>query len=569
MAGMMNALRAFWGELRSGGLNDASVPINSPAAWQWVVGGSETASGERINIQNSLTVPDVYACVRVLAESVASLPLKLYELLPSGKQEAVDAPLYYLLSVAPNPEQSSFGFFETFVGCLALCGNAYAQIERNGVGQPTALWILHPQKTLPFRLKDNTLAYKTTDGSPNGQERIIAAEDVLHCPLFSFNGILGLSPVELAAQSFGLAKAAEKYGARFFGNGSRPGGILSSKTTPDPKTRKELQESWEANQGGINQGKTAFLWGDWTYSQISLSPEASQFLATRQFQRTEICGWFRVPPSYIGDTSRLSNSNHEQQSLSFVTDTLRPYLSRIEAEIVRKLLPTQGRKANKYVVSFDVTERLRGDFQTTMAGFATGRQWGWLTGNDVRRALGMNPGGSELDAYFAPVNMINAKALPDKAPEPQAQPTAAERSVMGELTAAYIRLFRDAVGRITTRNKRDSDAIQACFRPVLVAIAEEVERQAAARFGLNDGWNESQERILKDVLKSLEKRASLWTTAQADDITGAELARSVRSLLVGINREAGAASAIKGLLGDGKEKTGSAVTEDDRVESFV
>jgi hypothetical protein len=376
--------------------------------------------------------------------------------------------------------------------------------------------------------------------------------------LFSFDGISGLSPVQLQRESLGLAKATEAFGSKFFGNGSRPAGILTSKAVPNDKAQQQMKEDWQTAHGGTNQNKTAFLFGDWNYQQVGLSPEDSQFLATRQFQRSEIAGWFRVPPHMVGDTTRLSNANHEQQSLQFVTDTLRPYLCRIENEIVRKLLPTQGRKANKYVVSFDVTERLRGDFQTTQNGFATGRQWGWLSGNDVRRELGKNPGGPELDSYLVPVNMINAKALPEKQEEPQpaqaaapAQaapaPTDAERSALGSLTQAYLRLFRDAVGRSIGRSKRDFEAISTCFRPVLTSLTEELERQAAVKYDLSDGWNESQERCIKDVLKQLEKRASEWTTETADEITGQELTRSVRSLLIAVHREAGAASAMKGI----------------------
>lgn len=538
-------------EMRSNPIDNPGVPLNSPAIWQWLSGGETTASGESVNESNALSVPTVYACVRVIAESVASLPLKLYELSANGKQEATDAPLYSLLSVAPNPEMTAFSFFETFAGCLALTGNAYAQIERNPAGQPIALWPLHPLKTKAVRV-GNALAYETTDGMPNGQTRRITAADMLHVPLFSFDGISGISPVGLARQSFGLAKAAEKFGAKFFGNGSRPSGVLSTKATLDPKTRQEVREAWESSQGGINQGKTAFLYGDWTYNQIGLSPEEAQFLQTRQHQRSEIAAWFRVPPHKVGDTSRLSNSNHEQEELQFVTDTLRPYLCRIENEIVRKLLPKLGRKAVAYVVEFDVSERLRGDFQTTMDGFQKGRLSGWLSGNDVRRELGMNPAGPELDVFFAPVNVVNAKALlnPEKPPEPQAEPpvpNAAERSALGNMTTAYLRLFRDAVGRTVQRNKRDLDAISTCFRPVLTSITEELERQQAAKWALPDGWNESQERILKDVFKSLEKRSAEWTAEQADELTGQELTRTVRALLIAIGREAGAASALRGL----------------------
>jgi HK97 family phage portal protein len=544
-------------EHRSGNpLDNPAVPLNSPAIWEWLVGGEPTASGELINESTALQITTVYACVRVLAESVASLPFKLYELMASGRQLAVDALLYYLLAVEPNPEMSSFTFFETLTGCLALTGNCYAEIERNANKQPVALWPLHPLKTEPFRQPDNKIAYRTTDGMPTGQTRIIQAEDMLHVPLFSFDGLRGISPIKLARQSLGLAKATEKFGARFFGNGSKPGGVLMNKgAKPTPKDKTELTESWNREHGGTNQGKTAFLYGDWTYQQIGLSPEDSQFLATRQFQRAEIAGFFRVPPHMVGDTTRLSNSNHEQQSLQFVTDTLRPYLGRFEAEFIRKLLPTQGRKANKYIVAFDVSERCRGDFATTQAGFAAGRQWGWYTANDVLRKLGDNAGGPELDTYIVPVNMQNAARLLDTESiqdqpidtDPNAAiPTPAERSFLGPLAQAYIPLFRDAVGRFTARNKRDYESISACFTPVFTSISEEAKRQASAEFELDDAWDAGSERFIRSALKSIEGRAASWVPAEAGKIAAIELTKAVRSILLNTYREAGAATAMKG-----------------------
>lgn len=538
---------------RRDSLDNPAIPLNSPANWQWMFGGEPTTAGEIINENNALTVSTVYACVRTIAESVASLPLELYERTDTGHQKATDAPLYYLLGVEPNPEMSAFTFKETLAGCLALCGNCYAQVERNKAGQVVALWPLDPRKTEPIR-QGNVLAYKTSDGMASGTYRIVNAADMLHVPLFSFDGLKGISPIAAARNALGLAKAAEKFGSRFFGGGSRPSGLLLNKgPKPDPKIQQQLRESWQQEQGGVNQGKIGFLFGsEWSYQQVGLSPEDSQFLATRTFQRADIAAIFRIPPHMVGDTSRLSGNNAEQQSLQFVTDTLRPYLSRLESEIVRKLMPTQGRKANKYFVSFDVSERLRGDFKTQMDGFASGRQWGWFTGNNVLRKLGENPGGPELDIYLVPVNMQNAKRLLDTESiqdqpidaDPSA-PTDAERSALNTLTEAYILLFRDAFGRASTRNKRDFDSLSACFRPVLTSICEEVERQAGLKFDLNDHWNDCQERTLRDVVKSMEKRAGDWTEDKSTEFAGIEFNKAVRAIVLNVYRDAGAAVALK------------------------
>ncbi len=398
-------------------LNQQGMPFNSPAVWQALFDGVQTDSGERITEMVAMQISTVYACVRVISESIASLPAALYQVTPTGRVAVPDHNLAWMLQSEPNPEQSAFTFWDTFAGCCALTGNAYAEIVRDAFGRPAALWPLNPRKTKPEREPNGTLVYKTYVGvnGENGPARTIQADDVFHVPLFSLDGIYGYSPVQLMRQSLGLARAAEKFGARFFGNGSRPGGILSTKGMPDKTVRAEIRDSWEQQHGGVNQGRTAVLFGDWTWQQIGLSPEESQFLATRQFQRSDICGMWRVPPQMVGDTTRLSNSNHEQQALSFVSDTLRPYLSRIEQEANRKLLRPIG-SGQRIVLSFDVTERTRGDFATLLKAYAVGRQWGWYSANDVRRDLGLPLGGPELDVYLVPVNMENAERTLDTMP---------------------------------------------------------------------------------------------------------------------------------------------------------
>jgi HK97 family phage portal protein len=542
------------GESRSP-IDNPNVPLNSPAVWDWFMGGEPTAAGEQVNEANALQITTVYSCVTLLATSASSLPLKLIERADKGHIEAVDNPLYYLLSAEPNPEMSAVTFVETLVGCLALTGNCYAQIERNGVGQPVALWPLHPLKTKAMRTPDNKLVYKTTDGQANGTYRIVAAADMIHVPLFSLDGITGISPIAMARQALGLAKAAEKFGARLFGNGARPGGLLFNKgPKPDPKTQEQLRESWQQQQGGQNQGKIGFLYGgDWSYQQLGLNADESQFLQTRGYQRADIAALYKISPHLVGDTSRLSGTNSEQLMLQFLTITLRPYLCKLEAEFVRKLCPTLGRKAGKFFVQFDVSGLLRTDLKSQMDAYQAGRNGGWYTANDVLRKLGENPGGPECDVYITPVNyqnsvrLLDTESLQDQPVDAIATPTAAERSMMGNLTHGYIRLFRDAVGRTITRSKRDLDAISTCFHPVLTSLTEEIERQAGAKWGLTDGWNEAQERILKDVMKALEKRATHWTSEHADDIAGQELTRAVRALMLAVGREAGAASTMKGL----------------------
>jgi HK97 family phage portal protein len=386
---------------RSNALENPSVSLASPGIWAWLNNSEPTASGELVNDHTALQIATVFTCVKAISESVASLPLKLYEKTPNGKSEAVDNPLHTLLSVAPNPEMTAFSFWLAMVGSMALTGNAYAQIQRDDNDQPIALWPLNSRLTAPIRLGNGLLAYETSDGMANGQRRIIAAEDVFSAPMFSLDGIHGLSPIMQARQTLGLARAAEKYGSRFFGNGARPGGILSTPAKLEDKALQAARDTWQSAQGGANQGRTALLTGDWKYAPLGLSPEEGQFLETQDFTRQQIAALFRVPPHLAGDPSRLSDNNQQSSNLSFLQDCLSTYIHCIEAEVQRKLLSAS------YFVRFDTGERLRADLTQTMSAISMGRQWAILTTNEARGMLGLDPIGDELggSTILQPVNM--------------------------------------------------------------------------------------------------------------------------------------------------------------------
>jgi HK97 family phage portal protein len=537
---------------RSQSLESPATPLTGPSIWQWLSGGMRSAAGEIVNEGNALEHLDLYVCIRILTDAVASLPLQLMLLTESGREEAFDQSLYRLLAFEPNPEMTAYSFWSAIVGAQALTGNGYAEIDRSPTGQPIALYPLHPRKTEPMRGADGLIFYRTTDGQKNGDHRDIVADDMLHFPLFCFDGLKGISPIRMAMQSVGLAKAATKFGARFFGNGSRPGGVVSVKSGANEKLMLEAKASWEQTQGGDNQGRTAFFPGDWTYTQIGLSPEESQFLETRKYQRTEMAALMGVPPHKVGDTTRLSNNNHEQEELSFVTDTVRPYCVRIEQEVARKLLPRQGRSANKYVVRFDMRERLRGDFATQSQGYALGRQWGWYNANMVLRELGENQIGAVGDVFMAPFNMMNAERLLDPPeptpalPAPQADPNAddppteSERNLLRGMTGVFARLFRDAIGRVCGRSKRDSAAVDGVFRPLLTSIAELAADDAGAQMRLKPGWFEGAEALVREQLQAIEKRAQHWAVESVEAIAGDEMRKAVRGISMQIYRIAGA-----------------------------
>lgn len=536
----------------------------------WLGIGHKSAAGELVTEKTALEHADVYICVKIIAESIAGLPLKLYEQLDNGRQEAFDHPLHDLLAYQPNPEMTAFTFFEALAGSLALTGNCYAAIIRNRAGQPAALYPLHPWLTKPDRL-NGQIVYITSDGEENGKTRVIPANDVLHVPLWSFDGLKGISPIKMAMESIGLAKAATKFGARALGNGSHAPGILTAPAGMDEEALIDALKSWEATQGGENQGRTALLPGDWKYTRTSISPDEAQFLETRKYQRTEIAALFRLPPNMIGDTTRMATANHEQMQLSFVTQTLTPYLVRFEQEIVRKLMPSVGRNAGRYFVKFDTTELLRGDEESMSAAHLTAIQGGWQCVNEVRSARNLNSIGPVGNVYLYDTRFANAEQLlkqpetepidqqpivdPDTqlalpAPKDDDAPTQQERDVLGSLTSSYIRLFRDAVGRVSSREQRDSGLISQVFQPILRSISDAAEQYAAEQFDLSREWHGDLDGVVRDHLKAIDKRASSWTADGVDDIAANEMRKAVRALSINIFREAGARVALKGSKDD-------------------
>ena len=360
-----------------------------------------SSSGKSVNEKTALQTTAVYACVRILAETIASLPLHTYRYSTGGKEKAMNHPLYYLLHSEPNPEMTSFVFRETLMGHLLLWGNAYAQIIRDGRGRVLGLYPLLPSKMLVNRTDQGILFYQY---EKDGRTYFLPDTDVLHIPGLGFDGLVGYSPVAMAKNAIGMAIATEEYGAKFFANGASPGGVLEHPgVVKDPG---KIRESWNAvYQGSGNAHRVAVLEEGMKFQPIGIPPEQAQFLETRKYQLNEIARIFRIPPHMIGDLEKSSFSNIEQQSLEFVMYTLDPWVIRWEQAIQRALL--SGGEKRQYFVKFNVDGLLRGDYQSRMNGYAVGRQNGWLSANDIRELENLNRISPELggDLYLINGNM--------------------------------------------------------------------------------------------------------------------------------------------------------------------
>lgn len=369
-----------------------------------------TTSGKNVNEMTALQTTAVYACVRILAEAIASLPIHVYKHTDEGKEQDVNHQLYYLLHDEPNPDMTSFVFRETLMSHLLIWGNAYAQIIRDGRGQVLALYPLLPDRMTVKRDDKGELYYvyqRSEEDNPNFKDKgniILKKSEVLHVPGLGFDGLIGYSPIAMAKNAVGMTLATEEYGASFFANGANPGGVLEHPgILKDPS---KVRESWnQVYQGTNNSHKVAVLEEGMSYKTIGIPPNEAQFLETRKFQINEIARLYRIPPHLVGDLEKSSFSNIEQQSLEFVKYTLDPWVVRFEQSFQKALLLPDEKKT--YFIKFNVDGLLRGDYQSRMNGYAIGRQNGWLSTNDIRRLEDMNPLSKEEggDLYLVNGNM--------------------------------------------------------------------------------------------------------------------------------------------------------------------
>lgn len=381
----------------------------SGSAFSFFMGGS--TSGKNVNERSAMQMTAVYACVRILSEAVAGLPLHLYRYnKDGGKEKAMDHPLYGLLHDEPNPEMTSFVFRETLMTHLLLWGNAYAQIIRNGKGEIIALYPLMPNKMQVDRNDKGQLFYtysrsKDEANSKDSSTVVLKPDDVLHIPGLGFDGLVGYSPIAMAKNAIGMAIACEEFGAKFFANGASPSGVLEHPgILKDPE---KVRTSWNSAYGGSsNAHKVAVLEEGMKYTPISISPNEAQFLETRKFQINEIARIFRVPPHMVGDLEKSSFSNIEQQSLEFVKYTLDPWVIRWEQSLSRALFSKDEKRS--YFFKFNVEGLLRGDYQSRMTGYATARQNGWMSANDIRELENLDriPSEDGGDLYLVNGNML-------------------------------------------------------------------------------------------------------------------------------------------------------------------
>jgi len=366
-----------------------------------------------VNADTAMTVATVYACVRILAESVASLPLKLYRKDGDRREEVTDSPINRIVGAEPNQWQTSFEFREMMQGHLGLRGNAYARIFADTYGRPVAVEPLHPGDVEVQKDGDRLVYF--VRGAP------LLPSDILHIRGISSDGILGLAPVSLLRDTIGLAMSEARHGRSVYDNGARPGGVLVSPANLTKEQIVLLREQWEAaHKGANNSGKTAILGGGMDYKSIGFNNVDSQFLESRKFSVEEIARAYRVPLHLLQSTEKSTSwgTGIEQQNIGFLEYTLRPWLVRWEQALNRALL-TDRMKMSGHYFRFNLDALLRGDFKTRAEGYRTMIESGVLSINEVRAKEDWNPIGPEGDQHFRPLNTVPADQLGQAEPEPE------------------------------------------------------------------------------------------------------------------------------------------------------
>lgn len=436
--------------------------------------GASTAAGPAVSEESALRFAAVYACVRIIAEDIASLPLVVYRQQGRAKERAKEHPLYPVLHDLANPEMTSFEWRELMLSHLLLWGNAYSEIDYDNAGAVRGLWPLHPARVEDIR-RTNQGRLEYVYRLPDNTLKALPWFRVHHVRGLGGDGLRGWSPIRLAArEAVGLGLAAQEFGSRFFSNGARPGVLLKAPGKLSDKAYERLRESFASEHQGLsNAHRTKILEEGLDVATVGIPPNEAQFLETRKFQVQEIARIFRVPPHLLADLDRATFSNIEHQSLSYVTHTLRPWLVRHEQAIWRDLLFVEERA--DYFVRYQVAGLLRGDTATRYAAYATAINTGFMTRNEARDLEDLNPLDG-LDEPLVPLNMMEAGAEPVFAPaqptrehahgeqrmaagvtepEPWTERAQAAGNNRQKLMRRSVRLWEDAAGRLVKRETAD------------------------------------------------------------------------------------------------------------------
>jgi len=486
--------------------------------------GAKTKSGAAVSEISAMRLAVVWACVRILSEDTASLPLHLYRRLPGGgKERATEHPMYKLLHDQPNPEMTAFSFRESYAAHLVSWGNAYAEKElgTGRVGRDTvlALWPITPNRVTPRRNEKKQIEYRITLGA--GKAVTLPKRNILHTPGLGFDGILGYSPITMLREAIGLGMSLEEYGELYFGQGVNPGVIVSHPGQLNSQTKKNLEESLQTAHAGLGKAHRLLLLEDaMKIEKVKIENKDAQFLESKKYSNIEIgTRIYRLPPQMYGEYDKASTyASAEQFSLDYVVKTLRPWLVRIEQSYNANLLTEEERK--EYFFEHLIDGLMRGDSAARADFYTKLFQVGGITPNQICEIENWNPIGPDGDKRFVPLNMIPLEDAGKTQTEPTNQSKQQNnRSIYrSRLENAYKRLVADAVGRVTRKesqrvnwiikNRPNNGAMGEFYRefpdyikkqafPVFLSFAEAIMGMETELNGLKyEGFKAETERFI-------------------------------------------------------------------------
>ncbi|WP_394243914.1 phage portal protein [Halopseudomonas laoshanensis] len=389
-----------------------AVSDGSTSFWQGLIGSGRNSSGVVVTPESALAVPVLQNCVTLLAESIAQLPLELYRRKDGGQREtAINHPLYDVLRYQPNGFQTPYELLECGQVSLGLRGNSYSFIERREDGNVQAIWPLDNDKVVVHKGSDLLPYYQV--GSY--QDRL-PARQIHHVRWISRNHYTGLSPVQLHAEAVGLAQAVRQYAGKSFANGVSVSGVIErpreSAAIKDQSSIDRILDQWGSKFGGMdNSKKVAMLQEGMTFKPVSMNNVDAEILGILKATAADVARMYKIPLPMVNDLEKANYNTIEQLLIQFVVFGLLPWVKRHEQSMMRDYLLPKDRR--DYFIEFNLSGLMRGDQKSRYEAYAIGRQWGWLSVNDIRRLENMPPvpGG---DVYLQPLNMIDAgKSMPD------------------------------------------------------------------------------------------------------------------------------------------------------------
>lgn len=470
--------------------------------------GTKTYTGRSVDDESAMQLSVVWACNRIICETIASLPGSMYEAKGDDWVKVKDHQLGDVLRYTPNPEQTGGEYMEAMTGNLNLRGNGYSFIDRGSGGEIIALHPIPASNCQPVRNRDTgVVSFDVTD---RGKKENFPREKIWHVKGYGVGGLEGLSPVQFAKQSIGISLAMEEFSGRFFSQGAKSAGILRIPQFLNPEQRKAARDSLEGYWSGMeNAHKMRLLEGGIEYEPVTMPLDDAQFLQSRGFQIQEICRIYRIPPHMVADLERATFSNIEQMSLEFVIFTLLPWLTRYEGSITRWLIPAGQRHKYRYRFNFDGL--LRGDMAARREFYASALQNGWLNRNEVRELENRNrvpdPAMNEytVQMNLSPIDQLAAAIAKQTAKPAASAPPVTTASTMPPAPAKSGDVNLDI--RLPDSMKHDLN--HRIDLPSIVALANEVKR-----------GNEANKQIIRLIdrgFDDLSKTLSLPRVALFDD----------------------------------------------------